>query len=71
MSLEWKELVDGGKWPVVETKAQLTLHVQDWTVSTVLDAEMVSNTPLNGRSSQALIWLTPRLVTRQAYAETT
>jgi hypothetical protein len=37
----------------------LTLNTSDASVSTVIDRKFVENTPLNGRSFQALILLTP------------
>jgi hypothetical protein len=41
---------------------QLTLNTTDGTVSTVVDRQFVENLPLNGRSFQTLIQLTPGVV---------
>src|ERR1700721_1135904 len=41
---------------------QLTLNTTDGTVSTVIDRQFVENLPLNGRSFQTLIQVTPGVV---------
>ncbi len=41
----------------------LTINTTDGSVSTVIDQKFVENTPLNGRSYQSLILLTPGTVT--------
>jgi hypothetical protein len=41
----------------------LTINTTDGSVSTVIDRKFVENTPLNGRSFQSLILLTPGAVT--------
>src|SRR5260221_8485085 len=41
---------------------QLTMNTTDGTVSTVIDRQFVENLPLNGRSFQTLIQLTPGVV---------
>ena len=41
----------------------LTINTTDASVSTVIDSKFVENTPLNGRSFQSLILLTPGSVT--------
>jgi hypothetical protein len=50
----------------------LTLNTSDGTVSTVVDRNFVTNVPLNGRSFQDLISMTPGVVTQspQASGET-
>jgi hypothetical protein len=47
---------------VVETGAQ-TINTTDATVGTVVDRQFVEEIPLNGRSFQSLIYLTPGVVT--------
>lgn len=42
--------------------AMLTINAQDATVSTVVDRQFAENLPLNGRSFQSLIELTPGVV---------
>src|SRR6202034_2805496 len=42
----------------------LNINTTDATVSTVVDQQFVANMPLNGRSFQDLILLTPGTVTR-------
>jgi Carboxypeptidase regulatory-like domain/TonB-dependent Receptor Plug Domain len=42
----------------------LTINTTDGSVSTVIDRKFVENTPLNGRSFQDLISLTPGIVTQ-------
>jgi hypothetical protein len=51
----------------VEARASL-LNTQDATLSTVVDREFVENMPLNGRSFQTLITLTPGTVLTKANA---
>ncbi len=43
--------------------SSLTINTSDASVSTVIDHKFVENTPLNGRSFQSLILLTPGTVT--------
>ena len=47
---------------VIVTADQLNINTQDATVSTVVDRNFAENLPLNGRSFQALIQLTPGVV---------
>jgi hypothetical protein len=44
----------------------LTVNTQDATVSTVVDRQFAENLPLNGRSFQTLIYLTPGVVATSA-----
>jgi hypothetical protein len=46
----------------------LTINTTDASVSTVIDHKFVENTPLNGRSFQDLILLTPGVVTQSPQA---
>jgi hypothetical protein len=47
----------------------LNMNTTDGTVSTVVDQQYVANMPLNGRSFQDLILLTPGIVTNSPQAE--
>jgi len=49
---------------ITVTADQLNVNTQDATVSTVVDQTFVKNMPLNGRSFQDLILLTPGTVTQ-------
>jgi hypothetical protein len=51
---------------VTVTADQLNINTQDATVSTVVDRNFVSNMPLNGRSFQTLLQLTPGVVATPA-----
>jgi hypothetical protein len=48
---------------ITVTAGQLNLNTQDATVSTVVDRQFAENIPMNGRSFQTLIQLTPGVVT--------
>ncbi|HEY4049641.1 MAG TPA: carboxypeptidase-like regulatory domain-containing protein, partial [Acidobacteriaceae bacterium] len=48
----------------------LTLNTEDASVSTIVDRKLVSAVPLNGRSFQDLITLTPGIVTQSPQAAT-
>jgi Carboxypeptidase regulatory-like domain len=48
----------------------LTLSTTDAAVSTLVDRKFVSNIPLNGRSFQDLIFMTPGIVTQSPQAAT-
>src|SRR5262249_3647366 len=47
---------------ITVTADQLNINTTDGTVSTVVDRQFVENLPLNGRSFQALLELTPGVV---------
>ena len=47
---------------ITVTADQLNVNTQDATVSTVVDRQLAENLPLNGRSFQSLIQLTPGVV---------
>jgi hypothetical protein len=49
---------------VTVNASDLTINTTDGSVSTVVDSKMVENMPLNGRSFQDLILLTPGAVTQ-------
>lgn len=54
----------------IEVRADPTLITNDGTVATVVDRQFVENLPLNGRSFQTLINLTPGVVvTSSSFAE--
>jgi hypothetical protein len=49
---------------------QININTQDGTVSTVVDQSYIANMPLNGRSFQDLILLTPGVVTNSPQGST-
>lgn len=53
---------------VIVDASGLTLNTTDASVSTVVDQKFVTNVPLNGRSFQDLISLTPGIVTQSPQA---
>jgi hypothetical protein len=57
------ELRVGGKSETVTVDASTAINKTDGTVSTVVDRQFVENMPLNGRSFQSLILLSPGVVT--------
>jgi Carboxypeptidase regulatory-like domain/TonB dependent receptor len=56
---------------VTVTADQINMNTQDGTVSTVIDQSYIANMPLNGRSFQDLILLTPGVVTNSPQASQT
>jgi hypothetical protein len=62
--LEIKLAVGKSQQSVTVDGSGLTLNTTDASVSTVIDRKFVENTPLNGRSFQDLISMTPGVVTQ-------
>src|SRR5580704_8826845 len=60
--------VGSGSEVVNVSASELGLNTTDGSVSTVIDRQFVENLPLNGRSFQSLLYLTPGITPNQASA---
>lgn len=66
--LDFKMQVGQATQSVTVDASGLQINTTDGSVSTVIDRQFVENTPLNGRSFQDLILLTPGVVTQSPQA---
>jgi len=66
--LDFKLQVGGGSEVVTVDASDLSINTTDGSVSTVIDSEFVENIPLNGRSFQDLISMTPGVVSQSPQA---
>ncbi len=62
--LDFKLQVGGSSEVVTVNAGDLQMNTTDGSVSTVIDRKFVENMPLNGRSFQELIQLTPGVITQ-------
>ena len=62
--LDFKMQVGGASQSVTVDASGLQINTTDGSVSTVIDRQFVANIPLNGRSFQDLISMTPGVVTQ-------
>jgi hypothetical protein len=60
--------VGSGSEVVTVSASDLGMNTTDGSVSTVIDRQFVENLPLNGRSFQSLLYLTPGITPNQASA---
>jgi hypothetical protein len=68
--LDFKLQIGSAASEVVVNAGNTSINTTDGSVSTVIDRQFVENLPLNGRSFQSLLYLTPGVAPNVASAET-
>lgn len=68
LTFDAKLKIAGSRQRVIVEGTSQILNTTDGSVSTVIDRQFVENIPLNGRSIQDLISLTPGVVSQSVYA---
>jgi Carboxypeptidase regulatory-like domain len=68
--LDFKLQVGSASSEVIVDAGNININTTDGSVSTVIDRQFVENLPLNGRSFQSLLYLTPGVAPNVAASET-